>query len=111
MAFIKRGILLIISIILISIQEAVNIFLSKCEASGLPVFVLEPSLVRAIRDGGIRRLELWNRAKQNIVTFGVISPGLDQLVSQSLDIPIVDSLTKLVHGKKIVFANSFPTIN
>ncbi|RUS76088.1 hypothetical protein EGW08_016162 [Elysia chlorotica] len=59
--------------------EAVNLFLGKCEDSGLPVFVIEPSLLRAIRDGSTRRVELWNKAKQNIVTFGVISPGLDQL--------------------------------
>ncbi|GFN96833.1 fukutin [Plakobranchus ocellatus] len=59
--------------------EAVKIFLNKCEASGLPVFVIEPSLLRAIRNQNVRRIELWNTAKQTIVTFGVISPGLDQL--------------------------------
>ncbi|XP_055884910.1 ribitol-5-phosphate transferase FKTN-like [Biomphalaria glabrata] len=59
--------------------EAVKLFLSKCEHSGIPVFVIEPSLLRAVREGNRRRVELWNQDYQRSVTFGVIEPGMDLL--------------------------------
>ncbi|KAH9498494.1 hypothetical protein Btru_007649 [Bulinus truncatus] len=43
----------------------------------LPVFVLEPSLLRTVREGHRRRAELWNNEHHRSVTFGVIDPGLD----------------------------------
>ncbi|BFY99910.1 hypothetical protein BsWGS_02950 [Bradybaena similaris] len=59
--------------------DAVKLFLSKCEASGLAVFVIEPSLLRAVRESSLRRVELWNQEHHDSVAFGVIEPGLDKL--------------------------------
>ncbi|KAL8575321.1 hypothetical protein ACOMHN_003155 [Nucella lapillus] len=44
----------------------------------LPVFVVEPSLLRALR-GDESALELWDLGKHSIITFGVIEPSVDNL--------------------------------
>ncbi|CAG5119884.1 unnamed protein product, partial [Candidula unifasciata] len=59
--------------------EAVKLFLSKCDSSGLAAFIIEPSLLRAVREGSLRRIELWNQEHHDSVAFGVIEPGLDKL--------------------------------
>lgn len=59
--------------------EAVKLFISKCDTAGLPVFVIEPSLLRALREKSKRRLELWNQDHHSSVAFGVIEPGIDHL--------------------------------
>lgn len=64
----------------ICFQDAVKLFLSKCEATGLAVFIIEPSLLRAVRESSLRRVELWNQEHHDSVAFGVIEPGLDKLV-------------------------------
>ncbi|XP_005100526.3 fukutin [Aplysia californica] len=60
-------------------QEAVKLLFHTCESSGLFVFAVEPSLLRALRVGTQRRLELWGQDRHDSVAVGVKDAGLDQM--------------------------------
>ncbi|KAK7501158.1 hypothetical protein BaRGS_00007643 [Batillaria attramentaria] len=49
-----------------------------CNKVELPVFVVEPSLLRALRVGE-GALDLWNRARNPVITFGVIDASVEEL--------------------------------
>lgn len=48
-------------------------FTEACHSVQLPVFVVEPSLLRALR-GGDSALEIWGLGRYPIITFGVVEP-------------------------------------
>eukprot|EP00916_Digyalum_oweni_P019575 GHVL01032594.1.p1 GENE.GHVL01032594.1~~GHVL01032594.1.p1 ORF type:complete len:483 (+),score=53.90 GHVL01032594.1:184-1632(+) len=54
-------------------------FLETCNTLHLPVFVAEPSLLRALRTGGESALDLWNLGRYSVVTFGAIEASVNEL--------------------------------
>ncbi|PVD23528.1 hypothetical protein C0Q70_16800 [Pomacea canaliculata] len=55
-----------------------RLFFETCQNLDLPVFAVEPSLLRALR-AGENSLELWNRGQYPVLTFGVIEASQDEL--------------------------------
>lgn len=60
-------------------QGVTRLFFETCQNLDLPVFAVEPSLLRALR-AGENSLELWNRGQYPVLTFGVIEASQDELV-------------------------------
>lgn len=53
-------------------------FVESCNKAELPVFVVEPSLLRALRSGE-GAIDLWNRGTYPVLTFGVIDATVAEL--------------------------------
>ena len=68
-----------ISVFVCILQGIVKRFTETCNGIQLPVFVVEPSLLRALR-GGDTALDVWNLGKYPIMTFGVIDATIGELV-------------------------------
>lgn len=49
----------------------VTTFTQTCDHLELPVFVVEPSLLRALR-GGEDKVQLWDRGQHHLITFGIL---------------------------------------